>query len=119
MQFGGTVLYVNDDSATVEFYREAFGLALRFFDTELGFAELDTGGSMLAIASHSLAERLTPGRYVDRLLGTATDAAGYEVTILAHYPPYPSPRHPGKAPLAGGASRTVDRRQGQLWKGGA
>ena len=43
----------------VDFYR-AFGLELRFFDQELGFAELDTGGSTLAIAAHSLGEMLMP-----------------------------------------------------------
>ena len=32
MQFGGTVLYVNQVSEVVDFYRRAFGLELRFFD---------------------------------------------------------------------------------------
>jgi len=47
MQFGATVLYVDDVVATVEFYSRAFGLRLRFFDEALGFAELDIGGSIL------------------------------------------------------------------------
>ena len=63
MQFAGTVLYVDQVSAAVDFYRRAFGLGLRFFDEELGFAELDTGGSMLAIASHALGEMLMPNEY--------------------------------------------------------
>ena len=45
MQFGGTVLYVDEVLAVVNFYRRAFGLELRFFDEALGFAELETGGS--------------------------------------------------------------------------
>ena len=49
-QFYGTVLYVDDVAATVDFYRRAFGLELRFSDESLGFAELATGGSTLAIA---------------------------------------------------------------------
>jgi len=69
MQFGGTVLYVDDVSAAVEFYREAFGLGLRSFDNELGFAELNTGGSMLAIAAHSLGEMLMPGQYARPMMG--------------------------------------------------
>jgi len=63
MQFGGTVLYVDEVSAVVDFYRRAFGLELRFFDEALGFAEFETGGSTLAVAAHSLGEMLMPGGY--------------------------------------------------------
>jgi len=63
MQFGCTVLYVDDVHATVDFYRRAFGLGLRFFDEKLGFAELNAGSSVLAIASHSLGELLMNGEY--------------------------------------------------------
>jgi uncharacterized glyoxalase superfamily protein PhnB len=63
MQFGGTVLYVDEVSAAVDFYRRTFGLGLRFFDEALGFAELETGGSTLAIAAHSLGEMLMPDVY--------------------------------------------------------
>ena len=63
MQFGGTVLYVDEVLPVIDFYRRAFGLELRFFDEALGFAELETGGSMLAIAAHSLGEMLMPNRY--------------------------------------------------------
>jgi predicted enzyme related to lactoylglutathione lyase len=54
---------VNDVAASIDFYRRAFGLTLRFFDETLGFAELETGGTMLAIASHSIGEILMPGAY--------------------------------------------------------
>ena len=63
MQFAGTVLYVDGLSGAVDFYRRAFGFELHFFDEALGFAELETGGSMLAIAAHSLGEMLMPGAY--------------------------------------------------------
>ena len=63
VQFGGTVLYVDHVSPVVDFYRRAFGLALRFYDEALGFAELETGGSTLAIAAHSLGEMLMPNEY--------------------------------------------------------
>ena len=63
MRFGATVLYVNDVPAAIDFYRRAFGLPLRFYDERLGFAELETGGSILAIASHSIGELLMPGAY--------------------------------------------------------
>jgi lactoylglutathione lyase len=63
MQFGGTILYVDQVSPVVDFYRRAFGLQLKFFDEALGFAELETGGSTLAIAAHALGEVLMPGAY--------------------------------------------------------
>ena len=76
MQFGATVLYIDDVMATVEFYSRAFGLRLRFFDEALGFAELDTGGSILAVASQSLGETLMPGGYSRRVGG---QLAGIEI----------------------------------------
>ena len=63
MRFGATVLYVNDVRAAIDFYQRAFGLALRFHDETLGFAELETGGSILALASHSVGELLMPNSY--------------------------------------------------------
>jgi catechol 2,3-dioxygenase-like lactoylglutathione lyase family enzyme len=63
MRFGATVLYVNDVPAAIDFYRRACGLTLRFHDEALGFAELETGGSVLALASHSVGELLMPGSY--------------------------------------------------------
>lgn len=79
MQFGGTVLYVDDVSAAVEFYRRAFGLDVRFFDEALGFAELETGGSTLAIAAHSLGKMLMPDGYVRPVGG---HPAGVEIAFL-------------------------------------
>src|SRR6516162_5869516 len=79
MQFGGTVLYVGEVPPVVDFYRRAFGLELRFFDETLGFAELETGGSMLAIASHSLGEMLMPHKYLRPPDG---QPAGVEITFL-------------------------------------
>src|SRR5262249_14221281 len=81
MQFGGTVLYVDEVSPVVDFYRRAFALELRFFDETLGFAELETGGSMLAIASHSLGEILMPHRYLRPADGRP---AGIEIAFVTH-----------------------------------
>jgi uncharacterized glyoxalase superfamily protein PhnB len=73
MQFGGTVLYVDQVSPVVDFYRRAFGLNVRFLDEKLGFAELETGGSILAIAAHSLGEMLMPNQW---------QPAGIEIAFL-------------------------------------
>jgi uncharacterized glyoxalase superfamily protein PhnB len=64
MQFAGTILYVDHVPPVVDFYGRAFGLKLRFFDETLGFAELETGGSLLAIAAHSVGEMLMPNQYL-------------------------------------------------------
>jgi len=79
MQFGGTVLYVNDVFATVDFYQRVFSLSLRFSDEKLGYAELETGGAPLAIASHSLGEFLMPGAY----RRTAHGPEGVEIAFLS------------------------------------
>jgi predicted enzyme related to lactoylglutathione lyase len=63
MKFGGTVLYVDDVPAVMDFYRRVFGLETRFYDAALQFAELETGSAPLAIASHSVGEMLMPGQY--------------------------------------------------------
>jgi uncharacterized glyoxalase superfamily protein PhnB len=80
MRFGGTVLYVDEVSPVVDFYRRAFGLELRFFDEALGFAELETGGSTLAVAAHSLGEMLMPDGYSR----PADGAAGVEIAFITH-----------------------------------
>jgi uncharacterized glyoxalase superfamily protein PhnB len=79
MQFGGTVLYVDDVTRVVDFYRRAFGLERRFYDEALGFAELETGGSTFAIAAHSLGEMLMPKEYSRPADGRP---AGVEIAFL-------------------------------------
>ena len=63
MKFAGTVLYVDDVPAVMDFYRRVFGLETRFYDEAWQFAELETGSALLALASHELGERLMPGKY--------------------------------------------------------
>ena len=63
MKFAGTVLYVDDVPAVMDFYRLVFGLETRFYDEALQFAELETGSAPLMIASHQLGEMLMPVQY--------------------------------------------------------
>ena len=51
------ILYVKDVAATLNFYKEAFGLSKRFFNDDNGMAygELETGAARLAFASLKLA----------------------------------------------------------------
>jgi catechol 2,3-dioxygenase-like lactoylglutathione lyase family enzyme len=63
MKFGYTIIYVPDVLASVEFFERAFGLQRRFVH-ESGYAELDTGDTALAFASHELGASNLPEGYV-------------------------------------------------------
>src|SRR5260221_5902834 len=57
VSLGYVILYVNDVTAALAFYEEAFGLARRFFHDDNGkaYGELETGATRLAFASLELA----------------------------------------------------------------
>ena len=54
MQFGYTILYVEDVPATLAFYGKAFGLATRYTHESGSYGELETGATALAFVSHTL-----------------------------------------------------------------
>ena len=54
-RLGYVILHVPDVLAAVAFYEAAFGLARRFVHPS-GYAEMETGATALAFASHALAE---------------------------------------------------------------
>ena len=54
MQFGYTILYVEDVPATLAFYGEAFGLSTRYTHESGSYGELETGATALAFVSHAL-----------------------------------------------------------------
>jgi lactoylglutathione lyase len=63
MKFGYTIIYVPDVLASVEFFERAFGLKRRFVH-ESGYAEMDTGTTALAFATHDLGASNLPDGYV-------------------------------------------------------
>ncbi|MGH2716121.1 MAG: VOC family protein [Thermoleophilaceae bacterium] len=63
MRFGYTILYVRDVAASVAMYERAFGQRRRFVHESGEYAELETGTTTLALASHSLAEANLPGAF--------------------------------------------------------
>jgi len=79
MQFGYTIIYVEDVRASLNFFEQAFGLRIRFYH-ESGYGELETGNTTLAFASHTLGANNLPGGY------TAVDASskplGIEITLV-------------------------------------
>jgi lactoylglutathione lyase len=61
MRFGYTILYVRDVPASLDFYERAFGQRRRFLHESGQYAELETGGTALAFATHELAAANLPG----------------------------------------------------------
>jgi catechol 2,3-dioxygenase-like lactoylglutathione lyase family enzyme len=87
------IVYVSDVRSSLEFYEKAFGLKRRLFDDDGGeYAELDTGGTTLALASHEIASKHFPAGYiavdqsdkplgVEIALGTDSVSESYEKAI--------------------------------------
>jgi lactoylglutathione lyase len=59
MRLGYAILYVNDVSATVDFYERAFGFNRRMVK-DGDYGELDTGATVLAFAANHFARQITP-----------------------------------------------------------
>ena len=58
MQFGYTILYVDDVASTLDFYGKAFGLATRYTHESGSYGELETGATALAFVSHALLRQI-------------------------------------------------------------
>lgn len=54
MKYAYTILYVEDVKKTINFYKAAFGFTDKFITPEEDYAELITGETTLAFASHQL-----------------------------------------------------------------
>jgi catechol 2,3-dioxygenase-like lactoylglutathione lyase family enzyme len=53
LTFRTTGFFVRDVPATVQFYEAAFGLHMRYMHPSRGYAELDTGATLLAFVSEA------------------------------------------------------------------
>ena len=60
MELGWTIVYVKNVEAAVRFYRNAFGLELRFLVDTKDYAEMETGATALAFASNRFAAMHMP-----------------------------------------------------------
>jgi uncharacterized glyoxalase superfamily protein PhnB len=58
MRFKYTILYVDNVSETLGFYKAAFGLSVAFLHEEGDYGELETGSTTLAFCSLALLRRL-------------------------------------------------------------
>lgn len=86
LDFASTVLYIDDVARLVDFYREALGIEPRFFDADLGFAELGAD-ARIAIASHKAGHFMMPGAYrkPDGVEVAGTELAFYATDVQAAY----------------------------------
>lgn len=76
MQFGYTIVYVEDVPRSIAFYEEAFGLARRFVHEAGDYGELETGTTALAFSSLRLMAEL--GKNPQR---AAADAPSLEIAF--------------------------------------
>jgi lactoylglutathione lyase len=56
IKYSYTILYVDNVEETIDFYKKAFGFIQKLITPEKDYAELETGGTTLAFAAHSVAE---------------------------------------------------------------
>ena len=63
MRFGYTILYVEDVTRAIDFYERAFGLTRRFVSDDATYGEMETGGTTLSFASHTLVGGFIAGGY--------------------------------------------------------
>jgi lactoylglutathione lyase len=80
---GYVILYVKDVATTLDFYKKAFGLSIRFFNDDNGMAygELETGAARLAFASLTLANLHLQQEVVTASLDKPP--LGFEVALVA------------------------------------
>ena len=76
MQFGYTILYVEDVPKTIAFYEAAFGFARRFVHEAGDYGELDTGATALAFSSLRLMAELGKNPQC-----AAADAPSFEIAF--------------------------------------
>ncbi len=73
MKLGYTIIYVENVIETVEFYKIALGLKVKFIHESQTYGEMDTGETTLAFASETLAATSTldimPNRLGEKLKG--------------------------------------------------
>ena len=80
MKFGYTIIYVEDVSATLEFFETAFGLIRKFLHESGDYGELSTGETGLAFASFGQAKSNFPDG-VSRLT-ESKQIPGFEIALV-------------------------------------
>ena len=80
MKLGYTIIYVEHVAAAIQFYSRAFGLQTRFVHESGDYAELETGQTTLAFASHQLGDSNFSTGYVR--LTELEKPVGFEIAFV-------------------------------------
>lgn len=80
MQFGYTIVYVQDVNASLAFFERAFGLARAFVSPDGEFGTLATGSTSLAFCQHSTALDSVGQPYV--VAETSAQPLGIEIGLV-------------------------------------
>ena len=80
MKFGYTTVYVASVPDTLIFYQKAFGFATRFLHESSQYGELETGGTVIAFASHTMGYMNLRGRY--RKVDVDTEPFGVQLAFV-------------------------------------
>ena len=81
LKLGWVIVYVDEPAAASSFYQEAFGLRPEFTGPDGSYAQLDTGPTKLAFASHELGDQNFPGGV--RRVGEADPPVNIEIALVA------------------------------------
>lgn len=81
LKLGWVIVYVDEPVAASSFYQETFGLRPEFAVPDGSYAQLDTGPTKLAFASHELGGQNFPGG-VQRV-GEADPPLNVEIALVA------------------------------------
>lgn len=79
VQFGYCIIYVPDVAQSLAFFETSFGLKRRFLHEGGDYGELDTGATVLAMASHDLGAQNLPDGY--QRADQADRPLGFEVAL--------------------------------------
>lgn len=80
MRLGYTIIYVNDVTEAVDFYERAFGIGREFVHEAGDYAQMSTGETKLAFASHALGATAVPMVYTP--FDPGQPPAGVELTLI-------------------------------------
>ncbi len=64
IQFGYTIIYVPNVTASLQFFEQAFHFKIKFLHESGEYGELDTGGTTLAFASDHLGKSNLPQGFI-------------------------------------------------------
>jgi lactoylglutathione lyase len=80
MKFGYTIIYVTDVLSSLTFFETAFGFSKKFIDPSGDYGELETGGTTLSFAAHTLGEANLPDGYVS--VESSIKPLGIEIALI-------------------------------------